>query len=71
MPDGAVVLDAVAELKLAEQQAAELWAQSERLTDAYRAVARRADDLRLRLPQLEVGDKLRLSEPVGVGRGSR
>ena len=49
MPEIAVATDRHRELELAEEQAAELWAQAERLAEAYRSAAIRADELRLRL----------------------
>jgi hypothetical protein len=62
MPESVRAPDAAGELRMAEGQGPELWAQSEQLAEAYRAAARRADDLRL--CQLGDEDQLQVVEPV-------
>lgn len=46
MVEATVALDVHRELELAEQQAAELWRQSEQIGEAYRSIRVRIDELR-------------------------
>ena len=64
MPDTLTAPDIRRELELTEQQAAELWAQAERVAEAYRSVARRADELRVRLQLRETDGELHPAEPL-------
>ncbi len=54
MNDDPTISDLDQELRTTTAQASELWRQCEQLSDAYREVARRVDELRAELDEREV-----------------